>query len=196
MDEQLERRIAFLRAANIEGMKHSDRGLLDHLLGTFRLLEKWAARPALCDAGLFHSVYGTDAYQDATIPFSMLNPVTELIGPEAENIVWHFCVMRRETLKENVDRPLDDRRVQNRFTQEWLPLESELFSDLANLVIANALEVVFLVPPRKWRSARPYVRADLLPLGPVSLPAAQAAIDVLLNPERTNGERRWWEFWK
>src|SRR6185369_12518587 len=57
MDEQLENRLRFLRKANTEGMPHSDRGLFDHLLGTRQLLVEWGARPALYDAGLFHSIY-------------------------------------------------------------------------------------------------------------------------------------------
>src|SRR6058998_441559 len=61
-DEHLENRIRFLRKANIEGLPHSDRGLLDHLLGTRQLLVEWAARPAACDAGLFHSV-GSFGYE-------------------------------------------------------------------------------------------------------------------------------------
>jgi hypothetical protein len=46
MDEHLENRLRFLRKANTEGMPHSDRGLLDHLLGTRQLLVEWEARPA------------------------------------------------------------------------------------------------------------------------------------------------------
>ena len=60
MDEQLENRLRFLRKASTEGMPHSDRGLLGHLLGTRQLLVEWEARPALCDAGLFHSVYESE----------------------------------------------------------------------------------------------------------------------------------------
>ena len=45
MDEQLENRLRFLRKANTEGMPHTDRGLLDHLLGTRQLLVEWEARP-------------------------------------------------------------------------------------------------------------------------------------------------------
>ena len=33
---------------------------LSHLLGTRRLLVEWGERPAVCDAGLFHSAYGTE----------------------------------------------------------------------------------------------------------------------------------------
>jgi hypothetical protein len=60
MDAQLTRRIQFREAAGIGRMKHSERGLLQHLLGTHALLGDWGARTALCDAGLFHSVYGTE----------------------------------------------------------------------------------------------------------------------------------------
>jgi len=63
MDEQLENRLRFLRKASTEQMPHSEVGLLDHLLGTRQLLIEWEARPALCDAGLFHSVYGTEHYE-------------------------------------------------------------------------------------------------------------------------------------
>jgi hypothetical protein len=51
MDEQLEKRLRFLRKANAEQMPHSDVGLFDHLLSTRQLLVDWEARPALCDAG-------------------------------------------------------------------------------------------------------------------------------------------------
>ena len=57
MDEQLENRFRFLREVNTETMPHSERGLFDHLLGTRQLLVEWGARPALCDAGLFHSIF-------------------------------------------------------------------------------------------------------------------------------------------
>ena len=43
MDAQLTRRIQFLEAARIGRMKHSERGLLQHLLGTHALLGDWGA---------------------------------------------------------------------------------------------------------------------------------------------------------
>src|SRR5437879_12124837 len=83
MDEQLENRLRFLREANTEGMPHSDRGLFDHLLGTRQLLVEWEARPALCDAGLFHSVYGTEHYELKAVPLTMRKEVQQLIGVNA-----------------------------------------------------------------------------------------------------------------
>jgi len=45
----------FLREVNTQEIPHTERALLDHLLGTRQLLVEWGARPAVCDAGLFHS---------------------------------------------------------------------------------------------------------------------------------------------
>src|SRR5580704_14622773 len=103
MHEELDKRVQFLRGVNIEAREHSERGLLDHLLGTRQLLLEWGARPVLCDAGLFHSVYGTEGYKHATLPLSMRSRVQELIGNEAESLVWLFCFMRRKTLGDNLD---------------------------------------------------------------------------------------------
>ena len=90
MDEQLENRLRFLRQANTEGMPHSDRGLFDHLLGTRQLLVEWGARPALCDAGLFHSIYSTEHYEQTAVAVTRRDEVRQLIGEEAESLVWLF----------------------------------------------------------------------------------------------------------
>jgi len=139
MDEQLENRLRFLRKANTEGMPHSERGLFDHLLGTRQLLVEWEARPALCDAGLFHSVYGTQHYELKAVPLTMRNEVQQLIGDEAESLAWLFCMMRRETLFQNPG-PDGELRVQHRLTDEWLPLKRIQYQDLLTMTFANSLE--------------------------------------------------------
>jgi len=183
MDEQLEKRLRFLRKANTEGMPHSDRGLLDHLLGTRQLLVEWEARPALCDAGLFHSVYGTDHYELKAIPLTMRNEVQQLIGDEAEALVWLFCTMRRETLFQNPGRE-GELRVQHRLTDEWLPLTKIQFQDLLTMTIANTLEAF---PRCSWFWRR-YLRMGLRQYRDIAIPPAQRAIDRI--------DVRWWEIWK
>jgi len=107
MDDGLEDRLRFLRNANADAMPHSQRALLDHLLGTRQLLLDWGARPAVCDAGLFHSVFGTEHYAPQAIPLSMRADVRQLIGDEAESLAWLFCIMRRETFDANLGREGD-----------------------------------------------------------------------------------------
>ena len=186
-DEQFENRLRFLQKANTEGMPHSDRGLLDHLLGTRQLLVEWQARSALCDAGLFHSVYGTEYYELQAIPLTMRNEVQQLIGDEAESLAWLFCMIRRETLYENPGRA-GEYRVQHRLTDEWLPLTKIQFQDLLTLTIANCLEPF---PRCSWserRHLRRYLRRYLRRFRDIAIPPAQRAFDQI--------DVQWWAFWK
>jgi hypothetical protein len=183
MDEQLERRLQFLRDADTEGMPHTDRGLLDHLLGTRQLLVEWEARPALCDAGLFHSVYGTDSYELKAIPLTMRHEVQQLIGDEAETLAWLFCMMRRETLFPNLEQE-GEFKVQHRLTDEWLPLTKEQFQDLWTLTLANSMEAF---PRCSWIWRR-YFRSSFRRFRRFAIPPAQKAIDRL--------NVQWWEIWK
>jgi len=183
IDEQLENRLRFLRKANTEGMPHSDRGLLDHLLGTRQLLVEWEARPALCDAGLFHSVYGTQHYELKAVPLTMRNEVQQLIGEEAESLAWLFCMMRRETLFQNPGRE-GEYRVQHRLTDEWLPLTKIQFQDLLTMTFANSLEAF---PRCSWFERRSMCMA-LRHYRKFAIPSVQMALDRF--------DVRWWEIWK
>jgi hypothetical protein len=183
MDEQLENRLRFLRKANTDGMPHSDCSLLDHLLGTRQLLVEWDARPALCDAGLFHSVYGTEYYELKAVPLTMRNEVQQLIGEEAESLAWLFCMMRRETLFQNPGRK-GEFRVQHRLTDEWLPLKKVQYQDLLTMTVANTLEAF---PRCSWFWRR-YLRMGLRQFRDIAIPPAQRAIDRI--------DVHWWEIWK
>jgi hypothetical protein len=187
MDEQLENRLRFLRQANTEGMPHSDRGLLDHLLGTRQLLVEWEARPALCDAGLFHSVYGTEYYELKAIPLAKRNEVQQLIGEEAESLAWLFCMIRRETLYENPG-PEGEFRVQHRLTDQWLPLTKTQFQDLLSLTIANVLEPFPRCTRYERRYLRRYLRKYLRKFQDIATVPAQRAFDRI--------DAQWWEIWK
>ena len=139
MDEQLENRLRFLRGANTEGMPHTERGLFDHLLGTRHLLVEWGTRPALCDAGLFHSIYSTEHYEQQALPLSRRGEVQQLIGEEAESLVWLFCMMRRELFFEDLGKDRSP-SVQHRETGEQIPLSGTQHQDLLTLLLANSLE--------------------------------------------------------
>ena len=145
MDEQLENRLRFLRKANTEGMPHSDRGLFDHLLGTRQLLVEWGARPALCDAGLFHSIYSTEHYEQTAVALTRRDEVRQLIGEEAESLVWLFCMMRREAFFLDLGKDRNP-SVQHRETGEQIPLSGTQHQDLLTLLFANSLEAFPDVP--------------------------------------------------
>jgi hypothetical protein len=183
MDEELEKRVRFLRAAQTEGMPHTQRGLFDHLLGTRQLLVDWRARPAVCDAGLFHSIYSTEHYELKAMPLTMRNEVQRLIGDEAESLVWLFCVMRRETFDRNLGRD-GELSVQHRLSGERIPLGHAQFHDLVTLTFANSLEAFARCSWNGRRNLRRYLR----PYRSIAIPPARSAFDRF--------DAQWWEVWK
>jgi hypothetical protein len=184
MDEQLKNRLRFLRKVSTDQIPHPSKvGLFDHLLGTRRLLVEWEARPALCDAGLFHAVYGTEYYELKAISLSMRDEVRQLIGDEAESLAWLFCMMRRNTLDQNLHKDTDF-SVQHRLTSEWIPLTAEQFHDLITLTFANCLEAF----PRCTWNARRNIRRGLRRYRDKATRPAQYAFDRIDAP--------WWGFWK
>jgi len=179
MEDELEILIQFLQVHHSRTPEHSSKEFIAHLCGTRQLLVQWSARPALCVAGLFHSVYGADAFPAGAVPASLRNQVRQLIGVEAEQIAWLFCVMERATLANNVNRT-GEFRVKNRHTNEPIPLNATEVSDLSHLFIANVLEVLRGVPAKHRAAVWPMAYASLLPFRPVVLRAAQSAIDALV----------------
>jgi hypothetical protein len=179
MDEGLDRRLRFLRAAGEMG--HPGGVLLGHLLGTRRLLMGWGSRAALCDAGLFHSVYGTEHYLPVAVPPEMRAEVVGLIGEEAEWLAWLFCAMERESFDRNVGRT-EGLCVRDRRSGEWRPLTRGQFSDLVALSYANTLEALPRLP---WGTRRA-CRAYLLRLREAAPPEALRVLDAT----------RWWPFWR
>jgi len=66
--------------------------LYDHLVETWRLLKFFECSEDVCNAGLFHSIYGTQVFKPSMIPIKNRYDVQELIGKEAENLVFLFHI--------------------------------------------------------------------------------------------------------
>lgn len=83
-------RLDLLRSLGFDALPHDSHvPFLSHLIGTRRVLLTWGSRPALCDAGLFHSVYGTEYFEPDRRPDR--DTVTAIIGAEAERVAWLWC---------------------------------------------------------------------------------------------------------
>jgi len=82
-------KIDFLESLGCFEKGHKGQTLLEHLLGTKEILKKWEAPEYLQDAGLFHSVYGTSVFLHQSTDDRV--KVRELIGEQAEEIVFMFC---------------------------------------------------------------------------------------------------------
>lgn len=73
-----------------------------HLRGVQAILRYWGAPSHLYNAGLFHSIYGTEGFQGFSIPMSDRDAIRNLIGDEAEKLCWIFCMVDRSTVDDTV----------------------------------------------------------------------------------------------
>jgi len=134
--------VAFLNLLEdwqIDGHAHLQGTLREHLLGTYELLDSWGARSALCVAGLFHAVDGTQRFS------GRLNrdqrPLAEVLGSEVASLITRYATCDRDLVWGQIGV---SERV--RFTAEnagpsaWF--NAAELADFCELTIANELEIL------------------------------------------------------
>ena len=140
MSERSEQ-LAFLRTLGFADLEHDSHvPFLSHLAGTRRMLASWGCRLALCDAGLFHSVYGTEYFEPDRLPAR--EDVIALIGADAERLAWLWCTIRRRTL-DPIARSVE---LRDGSTEQLTPGE---IADLATLWSADAVEQLERMTPEE-----------------------------------------------
>ena len=96
-DELFVPLVGYLKSIGCDKQQHgSSRTLLDHLVGVSEMLAKKDCSDDLCIAGLFHSIYGTSHFRPKMISMGERDNIKSLIGVEAENIVYQFCILPRD----------------------------------------------------------------------------------------------------
>ena len=94
MTDSISTKIQFLKDRGAHLCNHSGATLLEHLEGTRDILRKEGAPEYLQDAGLFHSVYGTAYYMPDEGISTSREDVKKIIGEQAEEIAYWFCVLQ------------------------------------------------------------------------------------------------------
>ena len=95
-------KIQFLKDRGAHLCNHSGGTLLEHLEGTRDILRKEGAPEYLQDAGLFHSVYGTAYYMPDEGISTSREDVKKIIGEQAEEIAYWYCVLQAPRINEIV----------------------------------------------------------------------------------------------
>ncbi|MCJ0762041.1 DUF6817 domain-containing protein [Variovorax terrae] len=131
-------------------LAHSGRTLLLHLAGTWQLLRRWGNTQPICLAGLFHSIYGTNAFQRQSLPENRRPELQHAIGHGAEQLAWLFgAVDRPRALLEGLQllRPgaLIPQRIPLPARRGWpashpLTITSHQLAALTEIECANLLE--------------------------------------------------------
>jgi hypothetical protein len=141
----IEPMLHFLRSAGTQDTHHSGKDLLEHLANTYKILRRWGCPQSLCVAGLFHSVYGTEAFEPAMFTLGQRQVIQDRIGPDAERVVHLYCVATRRSLYENLEHgaPYSLRTFKR---GETIPISRGCLADLMTLDLANSLEQLSRIP--------------------------------------------------
>jgi hypothetical protein len=106
---QLQRKLEILEIYNTGDVEHHNtKGSLGaHLKGVMDILKEWGMPLHVRDAGLFHSIFGTEAFDHQCIPDADRTIVREVIGEEAEALAWIFGNMNRSIFEQQVKQMLE-----------------------------------------------------------------------------------------
>jgi len=104
--------INYLISKNTDKISHGNKTFFDHLVGVYNILKKTNHDENVCFAGLFHSIYGNDIFNFQTDK--------NIIGKEAEELVWIFNNTPREVLKETGSENIQSILVANELDQNLL----------------------------------------------------------------------------
>jgi len=79
-----------------KGISHSGKEFYDHCYNVYKILKNLKQPKHVCIAGLYHSIYDTDAFKTNIIVSR--EEIKKIIGQKSESLVWLFCNLRN---KEN-----------------------------------------------------------------------------------------------
>ena len=93
MQDSITTKVKYLIEMGCGEVPHSGGTLIQHLVGVHDILVANGAPRHICDAGLFHSIYGTMSFQHKTTEDR--EKIRELIGSKAERLVYEFSTIDR-----------------------------------------------------------------------------------------------------
>ena len=126
---------------HVHDVRHGERSLFAHLSGTHELLRDWGNPEAVCTAGLFHSVYGTVQFWHQSLAIGQRSTLRNLIGAEAEELVYAFCVAGRpKAFLAQADGTSEPVTIRDHHTGGTLALSRAALSRLLEIEAANLIE--------------------------------------------------------
>jgi hypothetical protein len=148
MAKALKQLTDFLLAQGIDGIAHTEKTYLAHLVAVHRLLETRGLGEDVRRTGMFHSIYGTEMFQGFKLPLERRGEIRELIGERAERLAYLNCAMNRASFDRAVEQPAGPYRIVDRLTGAEVELSAADFDDLCRVHLYDWLEQV--PRSRKW----------------------------------------------
>ena len=130
---------AYLLSLGTSNIAHTNGDFLSHLVGVYHYLEQWGCSERVMLAGLFHSLYGTQAFQNFSLSKENRHEIRALIGESAERLVFIYCAMTYKSMRASV---LSDGKPQlwDRFSDRPLDVTEQEFTDILWIKLADILE--------------------------------------------------------
>jgi hypothetical protein len=186
MDDDLKQLIDFLRGLGVEGIAHTGKTYMAHVVSVYRLMKAEGCSEELCRAGLFHSIYGTERFRGFTLPLERRGEIRALIGERAERLAYLNCAMDRASLDRAIEEEGETYRIldRERGGEEVLLSRADL-DDLCRVHLFDWLEQV----PRStygWGYRRAAYRRMVERLGEPARSAYErvfAAEPALISPD-------------
>jgi len=94
--------LRYLKEHGTADVPHSNTYFLSHLTGVYRILQGWSFAEHVAVAGLFHSIYGTNAFSGFGLGLDHRPEIRNLIGDEAERLVYAYCALTNQSLRRCV----------------------------------------------------------------------------------------------
>ena len=142
-DDQL---FDFLLSLGTDEVAHTGHDFLTHLKSVKSTVEGVGGDREMARAGLFHSIYGTQGFQDFSLPLEERAQVRGLIGDRAEFTAYCNCVMDRATFDAAVAQAVegdgDAFEIRDREGSPPIALTRAQFTDLAEVHVCDWLEQV------------------------------------------------------
>jgi hypothetical protein len=159
--------LLLLEELGVSDRRHlAGRSRAEHLIATFEILADWNAPEDVTLAGLFHSVYGTEAFDHPSLLPDGLSRlrVRNAIGAAAERLAYIFCALDREMFLAD---PIG-RRLANRFDGTGLAFRGGDPAAICEILMANEIDLAIAKkgrdPKRVVAKVQPIV--ELLPYLP------------------------------
>ncbi len=147
MNPDYKRLTAFLVDLGIEKIGHTGKTYLAHLIGVYRFMKDAGCSEELCQAGMFHSIYGTEQFQGFKLGLEQRPEIRALIGERAERLAYLNCAMNRATFDAVLEQTTEPYRFVDRITGEEVRLSRADFDDLCRVHLYDWLEQV---PRSRW----------------------------------------------
>jgi hypothetical protein len=142
MDHPLKRLSDFLLSIGVEQVSHTKKTYLAHLIGVYRDMQAAGCAEDVCQAGMFHSIYGTERFQGFKLPLERRAEVRALIGPRAEHLAYVNCAMDRASFDRALEQAAGPYRIVDRITGQEVELSRPDFDDLCRIHLYDWLEQV------------------------------------------------------